>query len=64
MINLKAIDRVMFHGSDVVFQRSNISHTGWCAMAYAKGLPVASRTITEDQVREYMERCPHSTLAR
>jgi hypothetical protein len=63
-MNISEIDRVHFTGSTVVFQRTNASHTGWCAMAYEKGLPVASRTITEDQVLEYMEKHEHSTTLR
>jgi len=64
MTDLSTIDRVMFTGSSVVFQRTTTGHTGWCAMAYEQGLPVASRTITEDQVLEYMGRCEHYTSAR
>ena len=30
-------------------------------MAYEQGLPVASRTITEDQVLEYMGKRQHYT---
>ena len=64
MIDLSSIDRVMFTGSPVVFQRTTAGHTGWCAMAYQQGLPVASRTITEDQVRQYMQKCEHYTSPR
>jgi hypothetical protein len=63
MNDLSTIDRVVFPGSTVVFQRTTIGHTGWCAMAYEQGLPVASRTITEDQVREYMHKHDHFTTA-
>ncbi len=62
-MTLADIDRVIFTGSTVVFQRTNASHTGWCAMAYEQGLPVASRTITEAQVLEYMQRREHTTVA-
>ncbi len=64
MIDLSTIDRVMFTGSSVVFQRTTTGHTGWCAMAYERGLPVASRTITEDQVQKYMQKCEHYTSSR
>jgi hypothetical protein len=63
MPDLQTIDRVIFQGSSVIFQRSNASHTGWCAMAYEQGLPVASRTITEAQVLEYMGKREHHTIA-
>ena len=63
-MDINAIDRVIFTGSPVVFQRTTTGHTGWCAMAYEQGLPVASRTITEDQVLEYMQRRDHTTVAR
>lgn len=61
MNNLENVNRVHFEGSTVQFLRSTASHTGWCAMAYEQGLPVASRTITEDQVVDYMQRRKHWT---
>lgn len=63
-MTIDTIDRVIFPGSTVVFQRSTIGGTGWCAMAYEQGLPVASRTITEAQVLEYMSKRDHHTIAR
>jgi len=61
MTDLQHVERVIFPGSTVQFMRTTSSHTGWCAMAYEQGLPVASRTITEDQVLEYMAKRQHYT---
>lgn len=58
-MDLSAITRVSFPGSTVQFMRTTTGHTGWCAMAYEQGLPVASRTITEAQVVHYMQTREH-----
>jgi len=61
-MDLQNVSRVQFPGSSVQFLRTTIGHTGWCAMAYEQGLPVASRTITEEQVLHYMQTRDHHTL--
>lgn len=58
-MNLDKISRVQFPGSSVQFLRTTTGHTGWCAMAYENGLPIASRTITEAQVLQYMQAREH-----
>ena len=61
-MNLETISRIQFPGSSVQFLRTATGPTGWCAMAYQDGLPVASRTITEAEVLRYMQTRDHHAI--
>ena len=57
-----SFNRVTFPGSRIEIQRNESSPTGYVAVAWEQGLPVACQPISLDRINALLDQHPHHLI--